>query len=113
VGSFVLLSVCAAGLAASSVNASKGIRYGIQDDAWLAFDPGTLDQRMATFKRLGVPLGRFRLHRNEIARRRPTNPTSPRDRAYCDSRLARLGRQQLVAKTVARAAQMAAFWRFG
>jgi hypothetical protein len=45
VGSFVLLFVCAAGLAASSVNTSKGIRYGIQDDGWLAFGPGTLDQQ--------------------------------------------------------------------
>ena len=44
--------------------------------------PGTLDQRLATFKRLGVPLVRFTLRWNEIARRRPKNPTSPRDRAY-------------------------------
>jgi hypothetical protein len=71
-----------ASLAASSVEASKGIRYGIQDDAWLQYGPGTLNQRLATFKRLGVPLVRFTLHWNEIARRRPRNPTSPTDRAY-------------------------------
>ena len=79
---FVLLFVVAACVAASSVQASKGVRYGIQDDAWLEFGPGTLDQRLATFKRLGVPLVRFTLHWNEIARRRPKDPTSPRDRAY-------------------------------
>ena len=62
--------------------ASTGVRYGIQDDAWLEFGPGTLDQRLATFKRLGVPLVRFTLRWNEIALRRPKNPTSPRDRAY-------------------------------
>ena len=37
---------------------------------------------MATFKRLGVPLVRFTLRWNEIALRRPKNPTSPADRAY-------------------------------
>jgi hypothetical protein len=79
---FVLLLAVAACVGASSAQASKGVRYGIQDDAWLESGPGTLDQRLATFKRLGVPLVRFTLRWNEIARRRPTDPTSPRDRAY-------------------------------
>ena len=79
---FVLLLAVAAGVAASPVQASKEIRYGIQDDAWLESGPGSLDQRLATFKRLGVPLVRFTLRWNDIARRRPANPTSPRDRAY-------------------------------
>ena len=75
---FVLVCVVTACVAASSVQASKGIQYGIQDDAWLEFGPGTLNQRMATFKRLGVPLVRFTLHWNEIARQRPTHPTCSR-----------------------------------
>ena len=79
---FVLLVALAACVAANSVQASTGVRYGIQDDAWLEFGPGTLNQRLATFKRLGVPLVRFTLRWNEIARRRPTHPTSPRDPAY-------------------------------
>jgi hypothetical protein len=79
---FVLLVALAACVGASSVQASTGVRYGIQDDAWLEFGPGTLNQRLATFKRLGVPLVRFTLHWNEIAQRRPKHPTSPRDRAY-------------------------------
>ncbi len=80
---FVVLVALAACVAASSVQASTGVRYGIQDDAWLEFGPGsTLNQRAATFKRLGVPLVRFTLRWNEIARRRPKQPTSPRDRAY-------------------------------
>jgi len=79
---FVLLVALAACVAASSTQASTGVQYGIQDDAWLEFGPGTLNQRLATFKRLGVPLVRFTLRWNEIARRRPTNPTSPRDPAY-------------------------------
>ena len=79
---FVVLFAVSACVAASSVQASSGVRYGIQDDAWLEFGPGTLNQRLATFERLGVPLVRFTLHWNEIARRRPANPASPRDRAY-------------------------------
>ena len=65
-----VVAVCAG---ASSVQASSGVRYGIQDDAWLQFGPGTLNQRLATFKRLGVPLVRFTLHWNEIAARRPND----------------------------------------
>ena len=79
--SLALLAVAPC-LAATSVQASEGVRYGIQDDAWLEFGPGTLNQRLATFKQLGVPLVRFTLHWNEIALRRPKDPASPRDRAY-------------------------------
>ena len=78
----VLLFAVAACVAASSVQASNSIRYGIQDDAWLEFGSGTLNQRFATLKRLGVPLVRFTLHWDDIARQRPKDPTSPRDRAY-------------------------------
>jgi hypothetical protein len=77
-----LVCVVAACAVASSAQASKKIQYGIQDDAWLESGPGTLNQRMATFKRLGVPLVRYTLHWNDVARKRPKNPTSPRDRAY-------------------------------
>ena len=77
-----LVCVVAACFAAGSAHAAKGIQYGIQDDAWLESGPGTLDQRLTTFKRLGVPLVRFTLRWSDIARRRPKNPTSPRDRAY-------------------------------
>src|SRR5947207_8891408 len=78
----VLLLAVAACVAASSAQASSSVRYGIQDDAWLEFGPGTLNQRLATFKRLGVPLVRFAIHWNQIATRRPADPTSPRDPAY-------------------------------
>src|SRR5438067_11169489 len=78
----VMLFVVAACIASSSAQASSGVRYGIQDDAWLEFGPGTLNQRLATFKRLGVPLVRFTLHWNDVAPRRPKDPASPSDRAY-------------------------------
>ncbi len=79
---FVLLLALASCVAASTVQASSGVRYGIQDDTWLEFGPGKLDQRLTTFKRLGVPIVRFTLRWNEIARKRPKNASSPTDRAY-------------------------------
>jgi hypothetical protein len=78
----VLLVAVAACVVASPAHASRGVQYGIQDDAWLEFGPGTLNQRLSTFKRLGVPLVRFSLHWNAIAPRRPKHPASPTDPAY-------------------------------
>ena len=78
----VLPLLAAACLGAGSGQASTGVRYGIQDDAWLEFGPGTLEQRLVTFKRLGVPLVRFTVRWNEVALRRPKDAASPRDRAY-------------------------------
>jgi hypothetical protein len=79
---FVLPLVVAACVGTASAHASKGIRYGIQDDAWLQYGPGMLDRRLTTFARLGVPLVRFTLHWDQIAARRPKNAASPRDPAY-------------------------------
>ncbi len=79
---FVLLLALAVCVGASPGHASSGVQYGIQDDAWLEFGPGTLNQRLATFKRLGVPLVRFTLRWNKVALQRPKDATSPRDRAY-------------------------------
>src|SRR5215831_10015940 len=77
----VLFAVGALG-GVSSAQASRGVRYGIEDDAWLESGPGTLGQRLETFKRLGVPLVRYTIHWNQVAPRRPKHPASPRDRAY-------------------------------
>jgi hypothetical protein len=79
---FTALLAVLACVSATSAPASSKVRYGIQDDARLEFGPGTLGQRLATFRRLGVPLVRFTLHWNQVATRRPKKPASPRDRAY-------------------------------
>ena len=50
------------------------IKYGIQDDAWLEFGPGKLNERLETLKRLGVPLVRFTVHWNVVAPKRPADP---------------------------------------
>jgi len=46
--------------------ASSGVRFGIQDDAWLVHGPGTLDDRLDRLERLGVDLVRFNLHWGRI-----------------------------------------------
>ena len=68
--------------AVSPAAASTRIRYGIQDDAWLEYGPGTLEQRLARIEALGVPLVRFTLHWDQIAPTRPADATSPDDPAY-------------------------------
>jgi hypothetical protein len=56
------------GLAIPTAEASSGVRYGIQDDAWLAHGTGTLDDRLDRLERLGVDLVRFNLRWNTIER---------------------------------------------
>jgi len=88
VRALTLVAVVVALLAASSeASASTHIRYGIQDDAWLEYGPGTLEQRLATIESLGVPLVRFTLRWDQVAPSRPADATSPDDPAY-DWRLA-------------------------
>ena len=47
-------------------DASPYIRYGLQDDAWLAYGPGTLDERIDTLDRMGVTLVRYTLEWSRI-----------------------------------------------
>ncbi len=51
---------------APGASASSGIRYGIQDDAWLKHGSGTLAQRLDRLEALGVDLVRFNLHWDRI-----------------------------------------------
>jgi polysaccharide biosynthesis protein PslG len=80
-----LVAVLAAVLAlaaAAPAGASPGAVYGIQDDAWLADGPGTLESRVATLRSLGVGLVRFTLRWNAVAPTRPAQPRDPGDPAY-------------------------------
>jgi hypothetical protein len=65
----VLIAIVLAALSVQQAQAAPGIRYGIQDDAWILFGPGRLGQRLDTLDRLGVDVVRFTLHWNEIERR--------------------------------------------
>jgi hypothetical protein len=51
-------------------DASRYVRYGLQDDAWLAYGEGTLDERLDTLDGMGVKLVRYTLHWNEIEARK-------------------------------------------
>jgi hypothetical protein len=66
----------------SSASGSTRIRYGIQDDAWLAYGPGTLERRLGKIEALGVPLVRYTLRWDQIAPQRPAAAASPDDPAY-------------------------------
>jgi hypothetical protein len=63
-----LVAACA--LAALAVpggaSAASGVRFGVQDDAWLDHGPGTLASRVATLDRLGLDVVRVTLGWHEI-----------------------------------------------
>ena len=66
---FLLASIGACvvvGAAVPSADAASGVRFGIQDDAWLVHGSGTLDDRLDRLDRLGVDLVRFNLHWDRI-----------------------------------------------
>ena len=58
------------GAAAAPADASRYVRYGLQDDAWIAYGPGTLDERLDTLDGMGVKLVRYTLHWNEIEKKK-------------------------------------------
>jgi hypothetical protein len=79
----IALALVAFGLiGAAPASASTGAQYGIQDDAWLLYGPGTLSSRIGTLDRLGTKLVRFTLRWDQIARTRPAAPRDPDDSAY-------------------------------
>ncbi|MDX6438283.1 MAG: hypothetical protein QOF45_866 [Gaiellaceae bacterium] len=67
-GRLLLLAVMVAALFsfAAPAQASPYIRYGLQDDAWLVYGPGTLDERIAELDRIGVELVRFTINWHEV-----------------------------------------------
>ena len=74
---------CAVGLAlAGSADASRYVSYGVQDDAWIASGPGTLEGRLDILETLGVDLVRYTVRWDQVALRRPARPRSDVDPAY-------------------------------
>jgi Glycosyl hydrolase catalytic core len=61
-----VLSCVLVGLAAPGAGASPGVRFGIQDDAWLTHGDGTLDDRLDRLEQLGVELVRFNLRWDKV-----------------------------------------------
>jgi hypothetical protein len=71
--------VAALALTAAAVpaQASTGARFGIQDDGWLLYGPGSLDQRLTTLQGLGASLVRVTLRWDAVAASKPTQPRNP------------------------------------
>jgi hypothetical protein len=68
--------------AAAPADASRFARYGIQDDAWLYYGPGTLEQRLDRLEELGVDIVRLTLRWDQVARTRPARPRDHRSPGY-------------------------------
>jgi hypothetical protein len=52
--------------APSQAAAASGFKFGIQDDAWLGFGPGTVEERVAELQRLGVDVVRVTIEWHEV-----------------------------------------------
>ena len=53
-----LAAIFVATIAATSAFAGSSVAYGIQDDAWLRYGPGTVEGRVATLQGLGLDVVR-------------------------------------------------------
>jgi hypothetical protein len=79
----VLLAVSTVALANPAASgASRYVRYGVQDDAWLLYGPGTLAGRVAILKQLGVGTVRLTLRWDQVAALRPSTGSDPDDPTY-------------------------------
>lgn len=78
----VLVAAAACAAAVAPARAAPKARFGIADDAWLKYGPGTLESRIGLLRRYGVGIVRFTLRWDKIARTRPRNPRDPNDPAY-------------------------------
>jgi hypothetical protein len=77
----VLAALAAFFVLPAAAHASSYIRYGVQDDAWLEFGPGTLDDRLDQLDALGVDVVRLNVD---------WRATEPRPGVYDWSRADRL-----------------------
>jgi hypothetical protein len=67
---FVLLVAAVALASVPATQASPSVRYGVQDDAWLAAGAGDFYERLAELRELGVDVYRFTLRWDEVEPRR-------------------------------------------
>ena len=78
----IVLAAAALAALAAPASASRYARYGIQDDGWLLYGPGTLAQRLDTLDNLGVQIVRVTIRWDKIAPTKPANQRDPYDTAY-------------------------------
>ena len=68
----IVCATFAAAALACTASAAPGLRVGIQDDAWLQFGPGTLEERVGRLDALGADLVRVTLEWRTIEATRGT-----------------------------------------
>jgi hypothetical protein len=77
-----LVALVALASTAAPAQASDDALFGIHDDAWLIYGPGTLQERIARLERLGVDIVRFTVRWDQVAKERPEDARDPDDPAY-------------------------------
>lgn len=76
------LSLVLASTGSTASKASRSVLFGVNDDAWLVYGPGTLESRLDELERLGVDVVRYTIRWDRVARRQPAGPREHTDRAY-------------------------------
>ena len=67
-----LAAIFVAAMAATSAFAGSSVSYGIQDDAWLRYGPGTVEERVATLQGLGLDIVRVTVRWDAIEEAKDT-----------------------------------------
>jgi hypothetical protein len=80
--SLTAISGVAVLLACGRAEAAPDVQYGVQDDAWLLYGPGTVESRVQLLDRLGVDIVRFTIRWDLVAPRRPLNARNHKASAY-------------------------------
>jgi hypothetical protein len=78
----LIVSALALVILPAQSEASPSVRYGVQDDGWLAAGPGDLQDRLAELQHLGVEVYRFTLRWDQVAKTKPGTAGNPGDAAY-------------------------------
>ena len=68
----LLAAIFVAATAATSAFAGASVSYGIQDDAWLRYGPGTVEERVATLQGLGLDVVRVTVRWDAIEKEQDT-----------------------------------------
>ena len=76
-----LAAAAVSALLPSAAAASPSVRFGVQDDAYLAAGP-SLEPNLATLDELGAKLVRYMVNWRQIAPTKPRHPAEPDDPAY-------------------------------
>lgn len=82
VAALLCASLVLTGAGVSAAKSSRDVKFGVNDDAWLLYGPGTLESRLDVLTRLGVDVVRFTVRWDRVSRRKPESPRDHGDRAY-------------------------------